>query len=358
MASIIQIGGKWRATVRLKQDGKLILNRTRTFPTKRAASEWAKLLEAEVAQRGPEAVSGAIKSQGYTVARLIQRYIEDFDKAPKRFGDTKLGALRILQDGPFGEIPATRLTAQDVMAWCRDRHETNGAGAATLYQYCTYLRLVLRMARPAWGMTTVTTQAVDDALPILARQGLAGQGQERDRRLREGEYERLLAKLTDYQNKPRSNTRHADVFEFAVVSALRRGEILRIRWSDIDNAKRTVIIRDRKDPKNKIGNDQEVPLLGAAWDIVQRQPKTDSEDRIFPFQEVTVSSGFARACEVLGILDLHFHDLRHEGTSRMFEAGYQIQEVAIVTGHRNWNQLRRYTQIRPESLHRGTQPTD
>jgi site-specific recombinase XerD len=50
--------------------------------------------------------------------------------------------------------------------------------------------------------------------------------------------------------------------------------------------------------------------------------------------------------------DLHFHDLRHEATSRLFEQGYQIQEVAIVTGHQSWDMLKRYTQLRPESLHR------
>lgn len=54
----------------------------------------------------------------------------------------------------------------------------------------------------------------------------------------------------------------------------------------------------------------------------------------------------------LRINDLHFHDLRHEATSRLFEQGYQIQEVAIVTGHRSWDMLKRYTQLRPESLHR------
>ncbi|MFC5085515.1 tyrosine-type recombinase/integrase [Microvirga arabica] len=52
------------------------------------------------------------------------------------------------------------------------------------------------------------------------------------------------------------------------------------------------------------------------------------------------------------ILDLHFHDLRHDGASRLFEAGYSIEQVALVTGHRDWNMLRRYTQLRAENLHR------
>ena len=60
---------------------------------------------------------------------------------------------------------------------------------------------------------------------------------------------------------------------------------------------------------------------------------------------------FTRACQDLAIKDLHFHDLRHEGTSRLFEAGFAIEQVALVTGHKDWKMLRRYTHLKPESLH-------
>ena len=50
--------------------------------------------------------------------------------------------------------------------------------------------------------------------------------------------------------------------------------------------------------------------------------------------------------------DLHFHDLRHEGTSCLFEAGFAIEQVSLVNRQKNWKMLRRYTHIRPEALHR------
>ena len=56
-----------------------------------------------------------------------------------------------------------------------------------------------------------------------------------------------------------------------------------------------------------------------------------------------MSKYFREGCSALGIPDLHIHDLRHEGTSRLFEAGLPIQEVALVTGHKDWRHLRRYT---------------
>ncbi|MBL4821255.1 MAG: tyrosine-type recombinase/integrase, partial [Gammaproteobacteria bacterium] len=54
----------------------------------------------------------------------------------------------------------------------------------------------------------------------------------------------------------------------------------------------------------------------------------------------------------LDIEDLHFHDLRHEATSRLFEAGLTIERVALVTGHKDWKMLRRYTHLKPEDLHK------
>ena len=139
---------------------------------------------------------------------------------------------------------------------------------------------------------------------------------------------------------------------FAVATAMRRGEIGRITWADVDRDKRLLLVRDRKDPRAKAGNDQWIPLLPDAWAVLERQVRVDGEARIFAIGESTVSKYFTEACRELAIPDLHFHDLRHEGTSRLFEEGYPIEQVALVTGHRSWNHLRRYTQLRPESLHR------
>ena len=80
--------------------------------------------------------------------------------------------------------------------------------------------------------------------------------------------------------------------------------------------------------------------------IIARQPR--KSDRIFPVNEHSVSRMFAKATEALGIEDLHFHDLRHEAISRLFAAGYRIEQVALVSGHRDWAMLRRYTQVRPK----------
>lgn len=93
-----------------------------------------------------------------------------------------------------------------------------------------------------------------------------------------------------------------------------------------------------------------VPLLGEAWTILQRQPKAG--ELVFPYNSRSVTAGFQRVRNELGIDDLRYHDMRREGASRLFEAGFSIEEVAQVTGHRSLNVLWQvYTELYPKSLH-------
>ena len=138
------------------------------------------------------------------------------------------------------------------------------------------------------------------------------------------------------------------------------GRITRLDRPDLDTVGRTVLVRDRKHPTKKLGNHQRVPLLAGPFvlggqvvdpmAIIAQQEKLGS--RLFPYKPESVSAAFTRAVKTCGIVDLHFHDLRHEGCSLLFEAGYEIQQVALCSGHQDWNMLRRYTKLNAELLHR------
>jgi integrase len=153
-----------------------------------------------------------------------------------------------------------------------------------------------------------------------------------------------------------------DITLFAIATAMRLGEIVSLEWSDLDEANRTILIRARKHPTKKATNDQRVPLLRGPCmvagklidplEIIYRQKSAWSRTgRIFPHAAQSISTNFQRTTDALKIPDLHFHDLRHDGASRLFEAGYSIEQVALVTGHKDWNMLRRYTQLRAKNLH-------
>jgi site-specific recombinase XerC len=154
-----------------------------------------------------------------------------------------------------------------------------------------------------------------------------------------------------------------DIDLFAIATAMRLGEIVSLEWSDLDELNRTILIRARKHPTRKATNDQRVPLLRGPCavagklidplEIILRQKSAWSRTgRIFPHAAQSISTTFQRTTDALEIPDLHFHDLLHDGASRLFEGGYSIEQVALMTGHRDWNMLRRYTQLRAQNLHR------
>lgn len=217
------------------------------------------------------------------------------------------------------------------------------AGPFTINQDVIWLRGDLEAARAMRGMP-IDLQVVADASGQMRRMRLIPKSAERDRRPTAEE----LDALTEYFSRrdQRAEIPMLDVMEFAIAGARRQEEITRLGWSGLNEAHRTALIRQVKQPRRKATNDRVSKLTDEAWAIIQRQPCKEGEDRIFPYNDKSISSAFTRACKVLGIEDLHFHDLRHEATSRLFEAGYQIQEVAQFTLHGSWATMKRYTHLR------------
>lgn len=216
-----------------------------------------------------------------------------------------------------------------------------------------YIKTLLSRAAAFHGVT-LSTEPLDLARTALKRLGLIGKGKEQDRRPTQDELDRIITALDE---NSRQNIAVDRIVRFAVATAMRQEEICRIEWRDFDPRTRMLLIRDRKDPRRKDGNHQRIPLLDVsgydACKIIEEQGGALSrrEGRIFPYNGRSVGTAFRRQCQDLKIEDLHFHDLRHEGTSRLFEAGFTIEQVALVTGHKDWKMLRRYTHLKPEALH-------
>lgn len=334
VASIQRVGNKFRAQVRRKGHRALC----RTFKSEREAIAWGRRTEADLE-------AGRPVSHGTTVGQAIEAFREIRDRGPRPIApaSNEEYMLRHLADG-LGSVPVDSLNPKRLAEWCRLRAD-DGAGPYTVSMEVGKLATVLKYA--AVSLHTVFPDVVGAARPLLEYSGLIGPGKARERRPSKDELEAVLARLEPTM---------ADVVRFAVATAMRRGEICRIKWADVDEERRLVLVRDRKHPKRTIGNHVWVPLIDRtgfdAWKILKRQHK-DGE-AIFPVTPEYVSDSFADACTAAGVVDLHFHDLRHEATSRLFESGMSIEQVAIVTGHADWRSLKRYANLKPESLTAGT----
>ena len=171
--------------------------------------------------------------------------------------------------------------------------------------------------------------------------GLIAKSKKRDRRPTLDEMNELMAHFEDRWKKGRALPMHK-ICAFALFSTRRQEEIVTITWSDLEAGR--ILVRDMKHPGEKEGNDIWVDLPPEAERIINALPQTDP--RLFPYTTDAISAAFTRTCKLLGIEDLHFHDLRHEGVSRLFEMGKTIHQAASVSEHRSWPSLQRYSHLR------------
>jgi integrase len=339
VASFTERDGRWRALVR-----KAGRTKCATFDNKAQAKAWAATIERELDQLK---ATGVMAPRGLTLADLIDRYTRELYPV-KPWGRSKSADLARLKDD-LGDKPVTALSSHVLMAHFRKRLD-KGMGRMTSSSQLGYLVGVLRIARTLWQLD-VPLQAAEDARTALTSVGLNGKSKRRDRRVADTEIKKLLKYFEDDYA---SIVPMADIVRFCVASGMRISEVCRLQWADLNTPNKTIIVRNRKHPKDKLGNDQTVPLLNAtgfdAYEIANRQPHLGP--RIFEVNPRTVSAYFTDAVDKLNLPDLRLHDLRHESISRLFDAGYRIEQVALVSGHRDWAMLKRYTHVRAADLHR------
>lgn len=338
MASFSQLpSGKWRVQVR-----RAGIYRAATFETKREAKDWAGGIETQAHHIAAGGFAPVPK--GATLGDLIDKYTEAVAKLPGRTKEATLAMLKVR----LGKVLLGSLNAVTLRDFI-DTRMKDGAGGVTISADLSFLSAVLKWGRHARHLD-INDRLALEARASLEHRGLSTRSNKREREPSDDELARLYAL---WQGNPRQRIDMVTLCRFALASGMRQDEICRLRVEDVDRAGKTVVIRDRKDPKNKAGNDQTVPLLPGAWLIVEPLIKGREIGNIFDARAASVSTAFTRACQVLEppILDLHFHDLRHRATAEFFRMGLDIPRVALLTGHKTWAMLRRYTDIKPADVH-------
>jgi integrase len=321
MATFTQLhSGNWRVQVRRKT--RYVAE---TFRRRKDGEEWALEMERNIDRNGSSKPRALQKVR--TFGDLIDLHDQDMREVgnpPRRSKAAVLEALKV----SLGAVKLPQLNRERLIEFGRNRAK-EGAGPATLAIDISFIRTIVSHAAAVHGVE-VSAEEVRLARIALSYLDLVGKGIERDRRPTQDEINELIEY---FETNPRQVIPMGRIVRYAIATTMRQEEISRPEWPDVDMKKRLVLLRDRKDPRHKR--------------IITR-----GQGRIFPHNHRSISAAFTRACDELKIEDLHFHDLRHEGTSRLFEAGLTIEKVALVTGHKDWRMLRRYTNLKPEDLHK------
>lgn len=329
----------YTAQIRITQKGATVYQESQTFDRKATAQAWIKKRESELA--APGAIEKANR-RGVSVKEMIELYLEEYEKL-RPLGKTKRATLKAIGETWLGKVEDKDITSQILVEYAMHRMEKDGIQAQTVGNDLAHLGAVLSVARPAWGYD-IDPIAMPDARRVLRKMGAVTSSKERSRRPSLDELDKVLEYFCAMRDRRRQEIDMVRAVGFALFSTRRQEEITRIHWEYMDEAKQLVLITDMKNPGQKYGNDVWCFVPDEAWAILQSMPRVS--EFVFPYNARSISASFTRACLFLEIEDLHFHDLRHDGVSRLFEMGWDIPKVASVSGHRDWNSLRRYTHLR------------
>lgn len=273
-----------------------------------------------------------------TIAQLCERYIAEVNpRITHRY------TLLHLAKTQLGQVVAAHLQPKDIIEYAKNRRQK--VAAQTIRQHLIHLRGLLIRARKVWNLP-VSPELLDRLRPELESQGLLAYSKARTRVPTSEELDRLKAYFLEQGKSAKTRIPMAEMSEFARWSARRINEICRLRWSDVNEEKRTCVVRGLIDGRSKKTWDHEFPLLGEAWEIIKRQPRT--HDRIFPYNSRSASARYYEAKKALGITDLRFNDLRREAAKQLLKQGYPLEQVLKVVGRVDARSLMRELGLTPK----------
>ena len=321
MATFSKRNYKWCVQIRKSNHPNI----SKTFTHKKDAQQWANEIERKIDQ-------GLILELSHpdyeTLSQILERYKNEITIS-KRGGYIEAYRLAKIMRDPIAEIKLSQLTAMHIADY-RDRR-LQEVSACSVVKEMTLISLSLDIARKEWGVP-LHSNVVRDVKKPQPERG-------RDRRLSSEEHTLLLRSCS------KSSNHWLTPFTIiAIETGMRRGELLSLSWEDVDLDLRVAHL-----DMTKNGSSRNVPLSSEAITLLRSMPH-DISGNVFPLTAAALRGLWNRACRRAGITDLHFHDLRHEATSRFFEKGLNVMEVATITGHKDLRILQRYTHLRAEDL--------
>jgi len=296
---------------------------------------WARQTEAEM-ERG--AWIDRTEAEQTTLKEALERYAREI--TPRKKGaKQELNRINRLKNRPIANITLAHLRSSDFARYRDERLASVSPSSVRLE--LAILSNLFTVAKRDWGIEGITNHVLDIKKPSAT-------GNERNRRLDPEEEKILLNACKKY-----GNPWLTPMISFALETAMRKGEILSLEWKNVDLKKQTAYLPDTKNSEPR-----KVPLSKRAIEILKKIPRSVN-GRVFPTTDNAIKLGFYRSCkkaksldgkEDKPIIDLRFHDLRHEATSRLFEKGLNPMQVAAITGHKTLQMLKRYTHLRAEDL--------
>jgi integrase len=333
MASITQRSGSYRVRIFRKNDKPI----SKSFSSEPEAIQWLKKTQAQL-ELGlyQEEIKNQVNLK-VEFGEAVEKYIPAHS-VHKGNHKTEAGILRILASRWEGRCLNT-ICKQDIVL-LKDELLAKGRAASTVNHYLNALSQLYQIAINEWGLKLTN--------PITGIKRMS-EPPGRMKRLSVEAEATLLACChelhLDYL---------ADIIAVAIETGMRCGEILSMRWEDMDFINRRVLLRDTKN-----GDSRQVPLSSRVKRILEQLSSKDTGDLVFPYCRWTIRRHYTRVVKQSAkahkgvqnpFIGLRFHDLRHEALSRLSDKGLNVIELAHISGHKTLSMLRRYTHPNHETL--------
>lgn len=316
MAGIWQYRGKWKCQIR--KEG--FPSQSKTFETKAEAVAWGAEVESRM-NRGT--FMGSTTKQSMTIREMLERYLSE-ESPNKAYSAADSSRAKPLV-AALGAYHVHKLGHADLATYKRDRLTLRSAQTVT--HELNLLHRAYVIASAEWGII------LPNGIPKTSRPPLP---RGRGTRIRPNQVESIVQATESEQLKR--------IVTLAVETAMRRSELLSIQWENVDFDRHSIYLA-----KTKNGLSRTVPLSPKALQTLQSMQQATTGP-VFTLAASSVSQAFQRAVERVGIRSIRFHDLRHEATSRLFERGLNVIEVARITGHLTLSMLDRYTHLDVKEL--------
>lgn len=332
MATIQKRGSyQWRALIRRKG----FPLQTKTFEKQADAEKWARDVESQM-DRG--IFVDRSQAERETLKDVIDRYLNNETPKHKGAEPERLRLEKFKRDEKkLCDHAMANLRTEYFEEYRDQRLKTVKPG--TINRELNLLHSVIEHSRRRLALLE---NPVSDVRRPQVRD-------ERITRFQKGEEARLMDALDDCRNP---YTKPAVII--ALETAMRRGELLSLKWEDVDLTARVAQLHDTKN-----GEHRDVPLTKRTIEELKKLQKKREKNtvvpmdrRVFPISVESLKNAWERARKRADLEHFNFHDLRHEAISRLFEAGFDTQVVRAVSGHKNMQSLKRYVNLKASDLAR------
>ncbi|WP_293941714.1 site-specific integrase [Sphingomonas sp.] len=324
MATVTKRGTSWFAQVRRKG----FAPQYKTFRFKAEALAWARQVEGAIDEG--KVPFGTLSPKGLSLRSLLDRYKAEVTPRKRSAASENLRLAKLQRD-PLADTDLGSLEPNAIAAY-RDRR-LRIVKPATVRRELALLTHALNIASREWGYALARNPVAVVQQPTVDNA--------RERRLRKGELEKL-----EVASRASRNGLVGPIVRLAIETALRRAEIINLEWRHVDLVQRTAHI-----PVTKSGKARTIPLTDGAVSILRhRRTEAEVQGKVFPITANALRLSWERLRRRAGLVDLRFHDLRHEAISRFCELGLTLAEVALISGHKDYRMLARYTHLQPMDL--------